>query len=90
MESGEPFSVEFVTCDVKRKKGGELIAVDGAVLRRTTIDRAKESQPVSNATTSRSANEYSNATRNLLLANGQTRKIHIRLITKFNGQTVTY
>jgi len=91
MESGEPFSIEFVTCDMKRKKGGEIISIDGAVLRRTAVDREQEKQsnPI-NANPSRSANEYTNATRNLLLPNGQTRKIHIRLITMFNGQSVTY
>lgn len=91
MESGEPFSVEFVTCDLKRKRGGEIISVEGAVLMRTTTDRANEQQSKpTNATTTRSANEYENATRNLLLPNNQVRKIHIRLITKFNGQSVTY
>ena len=84
-----PAHIECVTCNETQGTGGELLTLDGVVL-------AKHSgQPTGarrgGAAGSRPANEAHNGTRNfLLVASGEVRKVHVRLITLFNHETVVY
>lgn len=92
MDSGERFSISFITCDRHRGKGGELIEVLEATksgwLSPEQRKQQKHLQPES-AVSKRHPRHYENSTRNICLtANGDIRKVHIRLIRKFNGRVV--
>ena len=90
-----PFSIKFVTCDLRRKSGGELIELENVVKcvgkkkgkvifddRKKTPNKKKEKK---------NPKHWDNSTRNILIpSSGQIRKCHIRLITEFNGQKVIY
>lgn len=85
MQSGEPFDLRCVTFDESRKTGGEFLAiVGGRIFKKET--KAKK-LPTRNSSIKRQ-NHYRNATRNVLLETGDFEKIHIWLITNFNGQQV--
>lgn len=92
MDSGEPFSIAFITCDQKKEKAGELITVDRARKHNwmSPDERRKleKLQPESQIL-KKNPRHYENSTRNIMiLVNREIRKIHIRLIRKFNGKTV--
>lgn len=87
IDSGETFSLQYVTVDRKRKTGGKFIDLTEARVNKSSI---VSGQSQTKTTGNKSPNQYENATRNLVLPNGQIRKCHIRLITMFNGQPVTY
>lgn len=87
-----PFSIEFVTADLNRDKGGEIKTLANAVMvtpsywRKTNkgfkmgLTRPKKVQ-----------NHFENMTRNIRQLNDTAIvKIHIWLITKFNGQNVVW
>lgn len=90
IDSGQPFSLSFVTYDHKRKKGGEWINVKSAVKlmapekQQKAIDAAQPSFTM----VSRNPNHFENSTRNIKLQNGSIRKIHIRLVRLFNNKKV--
>ena len=92
MDSGNPFSISFVTADNKKNEGGEWIDIAQAYkhefVTRRQMNEAQKYQPKSNVL-SKNPNHYANSTRNIRLPNGEIRKLHIRLITKFNNQIVT-
>lgn len=89
INSGLPFSIEFVTYDRQRNTGGQL---------RTLVNATKKHQPVtlkdsieSDATASprsRKPNHSQHGTINVICADGSLVKVHTRLITKYNQQEV--
>lgn len=87
-----PFSVRVVEYNRQTKQGGRIVNYEGVTL--TSADRKRRDDPPAVAeadggnSTKKSPNHYRNKTRNLVLRNGEVRKIHIRLITRFNGHTV--
>lgn len=88
METGKPFSMTFVTLDVKRGTGGKLSEVDECIL---VQKKAAATAPMRKP--KRNPEHWTNQTRGFkrLVAGYPTssvRKFHIFLITKFNGQTV--
>lgn len=88
-----PFSVTYVTCDIERKKGGDIIKLEKCMLSKKNVDYEKSGfqdpdAPVTGFT--KNPNHYGHATRNVVLPNGHVKKIHIRLILEFNGQKVFY
>ena len=90
MDSGEPFSLMAITCDQHKKSGGEEVFFPEArkhnavsPLERKQIAKAQPKTPLIT-----DPRHFENSTRNLVLPNGQIRKVHIRLIRQFNGQTV--
>jgi hypothetical protein len=92
LDSGEEFSLSFVTCDKHKGKGGELITVERAVKHNWVSPKDRQLkqklQPESTIIL-KHPRHYENSTRNIvLLVNGDIRKIHIRLIRKFNGKIV--
>jgi hypothetical protein len=93
MNEPKPFSILFVTCDIKRKTGGDLIKLENVILS-FNENRAKRlgfetpEPPVTEFT--KQANHYENASRNVLLKNGLRKKFHIRLLLEFNGKKVFY
>lgn len=89
-DAGAPFSFAFVTCDQNRKTGGEWIEIKEAVKHNylSRQERAKLAQAQPKPSLSKNPNHYANSTLNVRLENGQIRKVHVRLIRKFNCKTV--
>lgn len=97
MENDTPFALTFVTYDKRRGTSGELIDVENArcTFKRSERNKAANMPTVPNAEVvdapkTRKPNHWENATRNIILNNRQVRKVHIRLITHFNGKTVLW
>ncbi len=95
MQKDDPFSITFVTYDGKRKVMGDLIEVESA--KSTWREKSGQGQKKLASggekevvVKSRQPNHWENATRNIVINGTQIRKVHIRLITKFNGKTVIW
>lgn len=82
------FSCTVITCDLDRDKGGEKLTLHNVRLNKNSKRAKKVRELQTEESLSILPNEKKNATRNLLLQNGQIRKIHIYLIIRFNGQEV--
>jgi hypothetical protein len=93
MFSKNPFSICYVTCDVGRKKGGDLIQLENVMLsfhqdKLEDLGFELPSAPVTEF--QKKPEHYGNATRNVILPNGMIRKFHIRLLLTYNGKKVYY
>lgn len=93
MMEAKPFSISFVTCDVGRKKGGDVIKLDNVIL--SFNENKAESLGFDSPETpvtmfSKKPNHYEHASRNVILPNGHRKKFHIRLLLEFNGKKVFY
>lgn len=88
MDAGEVFSIAFVTADLHKKKGGEWITIEDARKFTGTATRGSASPEMSGSNAGKSPNHFVHRTRNILLKNGEIRKLRIRLIRRFNGKTV--
>ena len=94
---GKPvrFQLKFVTANRSEKTGGEIIELKDACKCSVRTKLGKEifaerkNFPV-NDKVSKDPHHWSNSTRNILLSNGQKRKLHIRLIIEFNNMKVCY
>lgn len=74
-----PFSIEFVTCDRKKAKGGQIIRFDHAIFVGGPSRASKERNP----------NHYHNHTRNIRHRDSdRIVTIHSHLVLKFNGMEV--
>lgn len=95
MNTGERFSLVFVTLDKKRKKGGDLVELTDARKHQAGDIRkageAAQHNPAAEPTESSSTapNHDKHGTINIKCADGNLRKVHTRLIVKFNGLEVT-
>lgn len=81
-EEGEliPFSITFVTCNLRMNTGGEKIHFDQAVFVGGPSKKSKQKNP----------NHFENFTRNIRAFDGdQIITIHPLLVTSFNGKEVT-
>jgi hypothetical protein len=91
IDSGDSFSIAFVTTDLKRNTGGEFISIERCrkhdFLTREEKAKIAKASPQTNML-HRNPHHYENSTRNIVMPNGEIRKCHIRLIRKFNGKTV--
>lgn len=103
MDTGKPFDIAFVTADRKRQTGGEIIELENVKLHRKAeyqqdnaeVSTAEAVSTVAVSTVAlkkdyRNPQHLQHGTRNLRLSSGKIRKIHIRLIVKFNGAKVVY
>ncbi len=91
MENGKEFSIRFYTANKSTGKGGQRIEVEKAVLHKKKKDtNPNDAQSVETTTHKRrNPQHYRNATRNIkIVSSGQIRKVHIWLITEFNGKKV--
>ncbi len=94
---GKPirFQLKFVTANRSEKTGGEIIELKDACKCSVRTKKGKEifavkkNLPADNRIT-KDPNHWVNSTRNILLPNGQKRKLHIRLIIEFNNKKVCY
>lgn len=104
MNTGQPFSLRVVTYDKQRKKGGELKYYKEAILLQPEKEDAEAAklhqrpltttEATANNRERRDPNHHKWFTRNIrLLENGfptsLKRKVHIILITEFNGREIT-
>lgn len=93
MDTGRVFSIRFYTGDVSRHTGGKRIDIERATLNdlTDTPHTGGESQPKSAYASVKAPRHTKNRTRNIrILPSGEVRKLHISLITQFNGQMVVY
>ena len=93
MDTGEVFSIKFVTFDKKRKRGGALKYYPECKLLKSEPKNNTNTTKSVRAKKSTSPNHWDNATRNLkVLINGQemasNKKLHIFLILELNGKRV--
>ena len=94
---GKPvrFQLKFVTANRSEKTGGEIIELKDACKCSVRTKKGKEifatkkNLPAVERIT-KGPNHWVNSTRNILLPNGQKRKLHIRLIIEFNNKKVCY
>lgn len=105
MSTGQPFSLRYVAFDQRRKRGGEEKYISEAVLVQPETEekemKQRKGRPLTleevarlTAPGSRNPNHAYWFTRNIrILEHGHPtsliRKVHIILITQFNGQPVT-
>lgn len=94
MQSGATFSITYVTADRKRGTGGKLLhipqanicklsAIPANILRRNGISAVTLSND------RRWADHHAHKTRNIYVPNTQQiKKLHIKLITEYNGKRV--
>lgn len=95
-KKAEPFTITVVTCDLNRDKGGEILELKNVKLawaegkklnpQKQSTPIEKDSQPVHR----KNPQHYYHGTQNLLLENGMTRKVHVRLVLTYNGKKVFY
>lgn len=96
IESGRPFTLEFVTADVKRGTGGELIkVVNWQKVHSQPTAENKNQVPGTiepgTMNTSRNPNHYQHKTFNIFNpANRQLHphKVHFRLLISLNGKRI--
>lgn len=92
MDSGQPFSIAFITASKKSGTGGEWIEIAEATKSgwMTPADRKlQEKLQAPSEGLRKDPKHYENSTRNIrIVANNDIRKVHIRLIRRFNGKTV--
>jgi len=89
------FQVRYVTANRITKEGGEIIELKDACKCSVKTRKGEEVFPEKRhfqaiEKVSKDPRHWSNSTRNILLPNGQKRKLHIRLIIEFNHKRVCY
>jgi hypothetical protein len=87
-----PFDIEFVSYDIARKTGGEIIAYKAVVLADTHKEAKKyvKTGGAPEKSASQPAHK-ANQTANLFIPEtGQIRKFHPRLVISFNNEKVRY
>lgn len=87
MDTGQPFDLEFITADKRKDEGGEWKKIVQGRKRMQLGVKSLESG-VRHLQVHKNPHHYENSTRNIVLQNGELRKVHIRLIRRFNGKTV--
>lgn len=90
MDKADNFSIEFVTADKHKQKGGEWIKIENCRKghERTAAQKRAATKTQPKTELLKNPNHFDNSTRNLSLPNGEIRKVHIRLIRRFNGLIV--
>lgn len=89
------FQLKYVTANRLNGTGGEIIELKDAC---KCSGKTKQGKPIfavkknfpANDRASKNPNHWTHSTRNILLPNGQIRKVHNRLIIEFNNKKVCY
>lgn len=91
----KPFSIICIKHDrqVADKSGEPRYYTNATVITKigkhnTDKPKAIAQDPMTTTKDAKAQNHWDNFTRNIRISNGQVRKIHVRLITHFNGQKV--
>lgn len=85
-----PFDLLVLTADRKRDSGGDWKELKGCILAKHNKKLPLHTRRVDGFGGSRKPNHYQNATRNIQSPDGSITKVHIRLIKKYNGQTILW
>lgn len=89
MDSGQEFCIGVRTFNKQRDTGGEYILLDRAVKGRIQPGDKNGIALASGEKFRKDPRHWENSTRNIVnLLNGETMKIHLRLIMDFNGKRV--
>lgn len=88
MESGQAFRMTYVQADRRRGTGGKMVDVKDAVLSQHAVPSGKKLTQAAIQKASKSPNHSEHFTRNIVLLNRDVVKVHILLITSFNGKRV--
>lgn len=86
-----PFSVEYVTCDLNRDTGGEIVYLNNVILTKHVDlwQGKRRTQRQRRAAKGKKSSLEENGTRNFYhTISGQIRQAHIRLITKYNNYEI--
>ncbi|WP_340074542.1 hypothetical protein [Leptobacterium sp. I13] len=87
-----PFDIAFRSLQRNSKTGGKFYEYKQA--RKFRSEKSNKHLSIKTVQTAeiikRNPNHFHNRTRNLVLQNGDIKKIHIRLIISINGQKVIY
>jgi hypothetical protein len=93
MDAGEVFSIKFCTADRTRGTGGELRLIERAIKSGARGKEVKKERALAAAGkphVKKAANARSSYRNIYQLGTHDVRKIHIRLITHFNGKRVIW
>jgi hypothetical protein len=88
LDSGAECSLAFRTFDFRKCRGGEYVDIEKCRIHhhKTHEERLEERRELRYH---KNPQHFKNSTRNVVvLPGGEIRKLHIRLIRKFNGKTV--
>jgi hypothetical protein len=91
-----PFNISFRTLQRNSKTGGRLVQLDSAKLLTPATKRKSISEKLiiqnlqEEPRFKKNPKHYENRTRNLVKANGEIVKVHIRLIVSINNHNVVY
>lgn len=84
------FNVGFYTANRRDRSGGRYLEIIGGKLTKHVKELPQHMRRVDGFGGSRKPNHYENATRNISSPDGTITKVHIRLITKFNGMQIIW
>ena len=88
IESGEQFDLEWVTCSVQRKTGGEIKKLEGLCMK-----PREDEQALPKKAGGKKPSSYHRGPQHITLlheATGRYLRVYKRLIIRFNNQEVTY
>jgi hypothetical protein len=93
MDSGRQFDIEYVTADRKRGIGGELKAYSGVIKTHAVVTKVKSNIRHCEERATKHPNHSFNSTVNIYAprepdSKKRIKKVHLRLITRFNGKDV--
>lgn len=86
IKAGERFDLEYVSADKKRGTGGQLKVLTACMITRLGKTQSAPGADKIEPVRGKAPRHYENGTLNIqILGTREVRKIHPRLITKFNG-----
>lgn len=92
MEHGEVFTLQYVKYDRRRKTGGELVTLENCRKHQAGRTNTGQARPEGAIPAQRiekwNPNHTVNGTINIKTNGGHIKKVHTRLIVKFNQQEV--
>lgn len=92
MGKGNPFDIEYVTADTRRGTGGKLVSHRHVVLS-NKMGRSNTGIGLAEPRKSKNPNHSAHSTFNIYVPSEQNarervKKVHLRLVTRFNGMEV--
>ena len=89
LEDGNFHSLAYVTADRAKNTGGKIIRIkSGRIAKHEQNHLYQNSNTVASDRNSKRQNHSEHATRNILLENGERRKMHIYTLFSVNNQSV--
>ena len=89
LDSGQPCNLVVIAANRQANTGGDEMVFKAAKKYIQQLTAIKIVQPKESVTKDKkNPSHFDHATRNILLPNGEIKKIHIRLIIEFNGKQV--